>query len=66
MRNANPEVIDADELREVVRLAWTNLPLEERRTALSRVVEKVILSPGTIDIICNAHGYHGHNPSGPP
>ena len=61
-----PEVIDADELRAAVREAWTSQSLDERRQALSRVLEKVELSPDGLEIICRADGYHGHDPFGPP
>ena len=63
-----PEVdtIDPDAFREAVREAWRAQPLEERRHAISRVVEKVELSPGGLEIICRADGYHGHDPFGPP
>ncbi len=60
------DTIDPETLREAVRLAWTKQPLEERRHALSRVVEKVELSQGGLEIICRADGYHGHDPFGPP
>ena len=60
------EVIDADEFRAAVREAWTSQPLVERRQALSRVFEKVELSPGGLEIVCRADGYHGHDPFGPP
>lgn len=60
------EVIDADEFRAAVREAWRAQPLEERRHAISRVVEKVELYPGGLEIVCRADGYHGHDPFGPP
>ncbi len=60
------EVIDADEFRAAVREAWTSQPLDERRQALSRVLEKIELSPGGLEIVCRADGYHGHDPFGPP
>jgi site-specific DNA recombinase len=67
---ANPapetDTIDPDAFREAVREAWRAQPLEERRHALSRVVEKVELSPGGLEIVCRADGYHGHDPFGPP
>jgi hypothetical protein len=60
------DTIDPDAFREAVRQAWAAQPLEERRHALSRVVEKVELSPGGLEIVCRADGYHGHDPFGPP
>ncbi len=44
------DTIDPDAFREAVREAWRAQPLEERRHALSRVVEKVELSPGGLEI----------------
>ncbi len=60
------DTIDAEALREAVREAWTKQPLEERRNAINRVLEKVELSPGGLEIVCRADGYHGHDPFGPP
>ena len=60
------ETIDPDTFRNAVLEAWTARPLDERREALSSVVEKIELSPGGVQIICRADGYHGHDPFGPP
>ena len=65
-RDTETDTIDPDAFREAVRVAWRAQPLEERRHALSRVVEKVELSPGGLEIVCRADGYHGHDPFGPP
>ncbi len=65
-RAPETDTIDPDAFREAVREAWRAQPLEERRQALSRAVEKVKLSPGGLEIVCRADGYHGHDPFGPP
>ena len=55
--------IDAQAFRAAVLEAWTDQPLEERRSALAQLLQKITLSPGAVTI---THGYCHHEPAGPP
>ncbi len=60
------ETIDPNTFRNAVLEAWTARPLDERREALSRLLDKIELSPGGIHITYGALDHHGHDPFGPP
>ena len=53
--------VDADRFREAVLEAWKQRPLEERRQALSKVLDRVTLSPGGVHIAYSATGSCGHD-----
>lgn len=55
--------IDAEAFRAAVLEAWTDQPLEERRSALAQLLRQVTLSPGSVKI---TYGYCHHEPAGPP
>ena len=55
--------IDAEAFRAAVLEAWTDQPLEERRSALAQLLRKITLSPGGVKI---TYGYCHHEPPGPP
>ena len=55
--------IDAEAFRAAVLEAWTDQPLEERRSALAQLLRKITLSPGGVKI---TYGYCHHEPAGPP
>ncbi len=55
--------IDAEAFRQAVLEAWTDQPLEERRSALAQLLRQVTLSPGGVKI---TYGYCHHEPAGPP
>ena len=55
--------IDADAFRAAVLEAWTDQPLEERRSALAQLLRKITLSPGGVK---STYGYCHHEPAGPP
>ncbi|MES2640724.1 MAG: hypothetical protein V4850_14610 [Myxococcota bacterium] len=55
--------IDAEAFRAGVLEAWTDQPLEERRSALAQLLRKITLSPGCMKI---TYGHCHHEPAGPP
>ena len=55
--------IDPYAFRAAVLEAWTDQPLEERRSALAQLLRQVTLSPGGVKI---TYGYCHHEPAGPP
>jgi hypothetical protein len=55
--------IDGEAFRAAVLEAWTDQPLEERRSALAQLLRKITLSPGGVKI---TYGYCHHEPAGPP
>jgi hypothetical protein len=55
--------IDPTAFREAVLEAWHARPLEDRRAALSRLINEITVSPGGVVI---QYGYHHHEPNGPP
>ena len=68
-----PEQIDPAAFRAAVLEAWTSRPLQDRREALDRMIERITLSTGGahIDYRVKQHpigpdGFHQPDPSGPP
>ncbi len=66
----SPEQVDPAKFREAVLEAWTARPLEERREALDRLVEKITLSSGGAHVDYRVKdeqiAFHQPDPSGPP
>ncbi len=55
--------VNPDLFRQAVLEAWTRRPLEERRRALAKVLDRVTLSPGGVHIRYDAAGFCGHDRS---
>jgi hypothetical protein len=55
--------IDVEEFRQVVLEAWSDQPIEERRSALALTLRQVTLTPGFAKV---TYGYCHHEPAGPP
>ena len=51
--------LDPDRFREAVMEAWKQRPMEERREALSRVLDRVTISPGEVHIEYSAASVAG-------
>ena len=62
--------VDPDQFRAAVLEAWSARPLEERRGALDRLVEKITLSAGGAHVDYRVKdepaSFHQPDPSGPP
>jgi DNA invertase Pin-like site-specific DNA recombinase len=56
VEQVNPEVF-----RAAVLEAWQQRPLEERREALSQVLDRITLEPGGVTVRYDAAGYCGHD-----
>jgi hypothetical protein len=69
-RQSAAPAIDADTFRGEILTAWGNRPLDERRAALDRIIEKITLSEGGAHVdyrIKDAEvPFHQPDPSGPP
>jgi len=65
-----PERVDPIKFRAAVLEAWSSRPLEERREALDRLVEKITLSEGGVHVDYRVKGeqiaFHQPDPLGPP
>jgi len=65
-----PEQIDPIKFRAAVLEAWSARPLDERREALDRLIEKITLSSGGAHVDYRVKGqqiaFHQPDPSGPP
>jgi site-specific DNA recombinase len=65
---SQPTTLTADQVspdlfRDAVLDAWKQRPLEERREALSKVLDRVTLDPGGVHIRYDAAGFCGHDRS---
>ena len=65
-----PERVDPIRFRAAVLEAWSTRPLDERREALDRLVEKITLSEGGVHVDYRVKGeqiaFHQPDPPGPP
>jgi hypothetical protein len=65
-----PEAIDPELFRAAVLRAWQARPLEERREALDKLVEKITLQEGGahVEYLCKNQDFplRHHEPPGPP
>lgn len=65
-----PEAIDPELFRAAVLQAWQARPLEERREALDKLVEKITLQEGgaQVEYLCKSRNtpLRHHEPPGPP
>jgi len=57
------EQVNPDLFRQAVLDAWKQRPLEERRKALAKVLDRVTLDPGGVHIRYDAAGFCGHDRS---
>jgi len=55
--------VNPDLFRDAVLEAWRKRPLEERRAALAKVLDRVTLDPGGVHIRYDAAGFCGHDRS---
>ncbi len=55
--------IDVEEFRQAVLEAWSDQPIEDRRSALALTLRQVTLTPGFAKV---TYGYCHHEPAGPP
>jgi len=67
-RQAVPTVnqVNPDLFRQAVLEAWTQRPLDERREALAKVLDRITLDPGGVHIRYDAAGFCGHDRSSSP
>ncbi len=56
--------VDPERFRRSILAAWQGRPLEQRREALDRLLDRVTLEPGGVRIRYNAAGLCGHDRSG--
>ena len=65
-----PDRMDPAKFRAAVLEAWSTRPLDERREALDRLVEKITLSDGGAHVDYRVKdeqiAFHQPDPSGPP
>jgi hypothetical protein len=59
-------VVEPEKLRAALAEAWQERPLEDRRRALAKLVDRIELSPQGIQVVYSLAGYTGHAQEGPP